>query len=300
MKVIVICGPTASGKTALAHCLAQKYDAEIICADSMQVYKQIPIISASPSQQFTSEIPYHLYNFLNIDQEFSVVKYVQLAHQKIQKIIDRSKLPIIVGGTGMYISALIYGYSDIPNIPVILRKKVRDLYNQLGQKSFFELLITKDPICINKIQPNDKQRALRAYEVYQYTGKSIFIMQKQNVISSQFKFKIFFLNPERQFLHFMCNKRLLGIIDQGAIEEIQALLKNYGKLNISSFKAIGIAEIIAYLENQISLQDAIDLIQGKTRQYAKRQITWFKNQIQHKETIYYNDKKGLFDSMNAL
>lgn len=292
-EVIIICGPTASGKSYLAHRLAKTYNGEIVNIDSMQVYKEIPIITASPSEDYKAEIPYHLYNFLPITEEFSVVKYLQLAAEKIRDISKRNKLIILVGGTGLYVNSLLFGYNQIPNISQDLRQHVRDILTKIGVAELLQQLKNLDPLAAAKIKPNDSQRLSRAYEVFLQTGKSIFFFQtlpKESVLS-EFNFKIIFLSPERTFLYKTCNERLEKIFKEGAITEIAAIKENFQNFTGSAIKAVGVSEILAYLNGDITLDKALILAQNKTRQYAKRQITWFKNQIKEKTTLEYSNKK---------
>jgi len=295
-KAIIICGPTASGKSDFAHSLAKKYKGEIVNIDSRQIYKRIPIITASPAMDLQKELPYHLYNFLGVDQEFSVVKYIKLAATKIKEISTKGNIPIIVGGTGLYINALLFGYNEIPSISSDIREYVRKLYTKIGAVDFFDSLKILDPLSASKLNPNDTQRILRAFEVFKQTGKSIVSFQEnQNVIPMpEFNFKIIFLYPERNFLYRICNERLEKMFNNGAIEEVFEIKKDLTNEsgNRRKFpgikKALGIEEIISYLDNEISLAKAIELTQNKTRQYAKRQITWFKNQITDKIVLEYS------------
>lgn len=290
-EIIIIIGPTASGKSYLGHCLAKKLGGEIVNCDSMQIYKQIPIITASPSQMYLDEIPYHLYNFWPIDKEFSVIKYLNVAHEKIQTIACNQKIPIVIGGTGLYINSLLFGYNEIPTVDTEIRQHVRKLYDDLGKIDFFNNLKELDTISGQKLNPGDTQRVLRAYEVLLQTGKSIFSFQSNKNINilPDFNYKVIFLYPERNFLYQKCNERLEKIFMKGAIEEVTKLHLEFPNLNSSAIKAIGVQEIINYLEGKSSLQEALKAAQMKTRQYAKRQITWFKNQIQDKITLEYSD-----------
>lgn len=295
-RAILICGPTASGKTDYAHNLAQKNNGSIINIDSMQIYKQIPIITASPSEKYKNEIPYHLYNFLDIQEEFSVVKYVNTAVKVIREESNKGKLPIIIGGSGLYINALLYGYNEIPVILPEIRKSVRELQASMSNQKFFDGLKKIDASVEGKLLPSDTQRIIRAYEVCIQTGKSIFAWQQQdNIIPlPEFNFEVIFLWPERSLLHKNCNDRVVQMFHGGAAEEITHLLENFKGVSDSALKAVGIREIISYLKNEINLLEAIKISQDKTRQYAKRQITWFKNQIKEKKIIQYNSKEEFF------
>lgn len=285
-KIVVICGPTASGKTGFAHLFAKNNNGEIINADSLQLYRQIPIITASPSDHLKSEIPYHLYNFLNVDDECTLAKYVSMASNKIKEIIARGKLPIIVGGTGLYISGLINGFSEIPDIDPTIRAKARALQQSLSSQEFFKLLVEADSRAAAVLHAGDSQRVARAYEVYVQTGKSIFEYQENNTkLLADFEFDVTMLYPNRETLYLSCNQRLEELFKHGAIEEVRALHSEFKDLKTSAMKALGVQEIIAYLEGMISEEEALEAAQIKTRRYAKRQITWFKNQIKEKTII---------------
>ncbi len=291
--VYIVCGPTASGKSYFAHLLAMTVAGEVINADSMQIYKEIPIITASPPQKYLDELKYHLYNFLPVESQFSVVKYVDSASALVRGLCNQNITPVIVGGTGLYINALINGYSDIPGIDTTIRGELVDLCNNIGQEKFFEKLRILDPIASLKIRPADKYRTLRAFEVIRQTGKSIFEFQHQSnkILLQDFSFKIIFLNPERSFLHNSCDKRLEDIFAGGALDEVERLKQNYPDFKKLSLKAIGISQISSYLDGEISLVDALSCAKIKTKQYAKRQVTWFKHQIQNKIEINYSSDK---------
>jgi tRNA dimethylallyltransferase len=288
-RAIIICGPTASGKTEFAHKIALKNNGEIVNADSMQLYKQLPIITASPEEYLKNELPYHLYNFQDVDKEFSATKYVIAANKAIKQITQRNKLPVIVGGSGMYINMLINGYSAIPDIEDNIRISARNLHTQIGQEAFFQLLQELDPQITTILNVGDTHRIIRAYEVITQTGKSILHFQAQNNIIPlpNFSFGIFCLLPERKFLYQTCNARLIKLFDNGIIE-VESLYNNYKNLQTSAMKALGVSEIIAYIKGDLTHQEAIELASTKTRQYAKRQITWFKNQLPNAGIIEFS------------
>jgi tRNA dimethylallyltransferase len=290
-KAVIICGPTASGKTNFAHEFARKNNGEVVNADSMQIYQQLPIITASPSQELKQDLPYHLYNFLDIDTEFSATKYTNSASLSILEISNRGKLPVIVGGSGMYINMLIYGFSSIPDITNEVRSKARTLHKELGSEVFFNLLKTIDPEVANTLHVGDTQRVIRAYEVIEQCGKSIlyYQAQKNTLPLPNFDFYIISLMPERNFLYETCNNRFLTLLNEGAIEEIQSVNQQYPNLNTTAMKALGVQEIIAYTKGEITKQKAIDLATAKTRQYAKRQCTWFNNQIKTKQMLKFSN-----------
>ncbi|AFB21105.1 tRNA (adenosine(37)-N6)-dimethylallyltransferase MiaA [Rickettsia canadensis] len=292
-EIIILCGPTASGKSYLGHEFAKAYNGEIINIDSMQVYKETPIITASPSQIYKTEIPYHLYNFLSITEDFSVIKYLKLAAKKIKEIISRGKLPILIGGTGLYINSLVFGYNNIPDITEDLQKQARELHSKIGNIELWNKLEKLDPLAASKINQNDTQRLIRAYEVFKQSGKSIFCfhtLPKEQILS-EFNFKIIFLNPERKFLYKTCEQRLQKIFKEGSIDEIALIKKQLIPQDYLNLKAVGVKEILAYLDGNLTLDDALSATQIRTRRYAKRQVTWFKNQIKDKITLQYSNQE---------
>ena len=301
-KAIIICGPTASGKTDYAHKLARQNNGEIVNADSMQLYKQLPIITASPEQKLKDELPYHLYNFQDIDQELSATKYVEMASKTIREITSRNKMPIIVGGSGMYISMLVNGYSTIPDIEQDTRLQARSLREEIGAEAFFEELRELDPEICQTLNVADSQRTLRAYEVIKQTKKSILAYQKQENYKPlpNFEFEIIFLLPERDFLYDTCNKRLKNLFANGAIEEVAAAYKHFGEIKTTAMKALGVHEIIEYIKGNISINEATKLASAKTRQYAKRQTTWFRNQIKASQIIEFDSIEQYENITNTI
>ena len=274
-KIILISGPTASGKSSFAIILAKKVNGEIINADSMQVYKQLKILSARPDQKKYQKIIHHLYGFHDVKKNFSTGNWLKLAIKKVQEIKKRKKTPILVGGTGMYFKALIHGLVEIPNIPLRIRNQIRALQSKIGQEKFYKKLLKLDPVSKNKINSTDTHRSVRAYEVKFYTQKSIHVWfknTKSNFQKSDF-YKIYIDFPRVELIDRI-NQRSKEMIKNGAIKEV----KNFIKLNVrkdkSVNKAIGINEIRQYLNNEKELEEIIENISIKTRQYAKRQSTW--------------------------
>lgn len=277
-KVILLAGPTASGKSELAIYLAKKINGEIINADSMQVFKEIKILSARPKKY--NGINHHLYGFLTVKKNFSTGEWLKLAEKKIVQIINKNKTPIIVGGTGLYFKSILDGLALIPNITNVQRQKVIKLYNQIGNKKFYKKLIELDPKCKNKISFNDKQRLIRFYEVKFYTKKSIFLWQKKlNNNPKDYYFIKLFLNIPRSHLLTKINKRFNKMIDAGALKEV----KNFTKLGVQSHltanNILGLKELTAYLDGKTTLDYAIERSIIRTRQYIKRQMTWFRGQM---------------------
>ena len=274
-KIILISGPTASGKSNFALKLAKKIKGEIINADSMQVYKELKILSARPNLKDYQKIRHHLYGFHNVKNNFSTGDWLKLTIKKINEIKKRKHIPILVGGTGLYYKALTEGLVRIPNIPVRFRNKIRSLHKELGQKSFYKKLLKLDPTSKNKINSSDAQRSIRAYEVKAFTNKSLHDWFKNT--KSYFKNEDFlkiYIDFSRQELIKRINLRTEKMLKSGAIEEVKRFIKLKVRRDKSVNKAIGIDEIKKYLNNEKDLSEIKENISIKTRQYAKRQSTW--------------------------
>ena len=274
-KIILISGPTASGKSNFAIKLAKKINGEIINADSMQVYKELKILSARPDPQNYQKITHHLYGFHNVKKSFSTGDWIKLAIKKINELKKRKKTPIFVGGTGLYFKALTDGLVNIPNIPVRSRNKIRVLQETLGQKKFYQKLLKLDLKSKNKINPTDVQRSIRAYEVKLFTKKSLhdwFRKTKSYFKEDEF-IKIYIDYPRKDLIERI-EKRTEQMIKMGAINEVKRFIKLKIKKDNSVNKAIGINEIKEFLNHEKELSDIKEKISIKTRQYAKRQSTW--------------------------
>ena len=285
-KIILISGPTASGKSNFALKLAKKVGGEIINADSMQVYKQLQILTARPKKKEIKKIKHHLYGFFDVKKKYSTGEWLKLLLKKIKYIRKIKKVPIIVGGTGLYFKALTDGLVKIPNIPLKVRNKIRSMQKKLGQKIFFNKLLILDPKIKGKIDKNDVQRSIRAYEIKYKTKKSIVDWFKRTkIFFSSEEFIKFYIDYPRGELLNRINSRVEYMFKNGAIDEVRRFNKIGVKKENSSNKVIGIAEITNLLNNQCTLQEAKDLISIKTRQYAKRQVTWARGQMQSWEKI---------------
>ena len=274
-KIVLISGPTASGKSSFAIQLAKKINGEIINADSMQIYKQLRILSARPDPKKYQKINHHLYGFHDAKKSFSTGDWLKLARQKIKKIQKKNMIPIIVGGTGLYFKALTDGLVEIPNIPARLRNEVRNLHQRLGQREFFKKLLKIDSSYKGKINTFDSQRSIRAYEVKKFTKKSLnewFKNTKSDFSKDDFV-KIYIDYPRQELIERI-NIRTEQMIKKGAIKEVKDFLKLKIKKDMSVLKAIGISEIKEYLSKKKELDEIIEKISIKTRQYAKRQSTW--------------------------
>ena len=274
-KIILISGPTASGKSKAALKIAKKLNGEIINADSMQVYKELNILTARPSKIDLNKINHHLYGFRSVKKEFSSGDWLKLAKKNIKKIRDKNKIPVLVGGTGLYFKALTDGLVKIPKIPIPIRNKIRRMQIKLGQKKFYLKLLKIDPLVKNRIDPTDAQRSIRAYEVKKFTKKSLhdWFENTKSYFDKDDFFKIYIDYPREELIQRI-NKRTEQMIDIGAINEVKRFLKLKVRKDKSVNKAIGIHEIKEYLEKRKDMNDVIEKISIKTRQYAKRQSTW--------------------------
>ena len=274
-KIILIYGPTASGKSKFAIKLAKKISGQIINADSMQVYKELKVLTARPFKKDYQNIKHHLYGFQNAKKNFSTGDWLKLANQKILQCRKINKTPILVGGTGLYFKALTDGLVNIPKIPINFRNKVRNLHKRIGQKKFFQKLLQIDPLIKDRINSLDVQRSLRAYEIKSFTKKSMinwFKNTKSDYARNDF-FKISIDFPRKDLIEKI-NKRCENMIKLGAILEVKKFIKLRVPKNKSLSKAIGISEIKQYLQKKIQTEQLIEKISIKTRQYAKRQSTW--------------------------
>ena len=274
-KIILISGPTASGKSNFAIKLAKKINGEIINADSMQVYKELKILSARPDPKDYQKITHHLYGFHNVKKSFSTGDWIKLAVKKINELKKRKKTPIFVGGTGLYFKALTDGLVNIPNIPVRSRNKIRVLQETLGQKKFYQKLLKLDPKSKNKINHTDVQRSIRAYEVKLFTKKSLhdWFKKTKSLFNEDEFYKIYIDFPRKDLIERI-EKRTEKMIKMGAINEVKRFIKLKINKDNSVNKAIGINEIKEFLNQEKELRDIKEKISIKTRQYAKRQSTW--------------------------
>ena len=274
-KIVLIYGPTASGKSSFAIKLAKKISGEIINADSMQVYKELKVLTARPLKKDYNNIKHHLYGFQSVKKKFSTGDWLKLVKEKIENIKKRKKVPILVGGTGLYFKALTDGLVNIPNIPIKFRKNVRYLHKKIGSKKFFSKLVKLDPLTKNFLNSSDTQRAIRAYEVKLFTKKSLYDWFRNT--KSEFEKKDFFkiyIDYPRSKLINRINIRAVEMIENGAIPEVRSFINLKVPQSKTASKAIGIKEIRDYLKKKIEKPDVIEKISIKTRQYAKRQTTW--------------------------
>ena len=279
-KIILISGPTASGKSNFAVKIAKKVNGEIINADSMQVYKKLRILTARPNKKEQKNIKHHLYATINFNEKFSTGQWLKIAIKKIKNIQKRKKIPILAGGTGLYFQSLIKGLAEIPEIPINFRNKIRSIQKKDGQKKFYNKLIKIDPRVKNKFDPNDVQRSIRAFEIKSFTKVSLYDwLAKTNSEFKDSDFLKLYIEIKREKLIEQINLRTSSMISTGAINEVKKFLKLKIRKDQSVNKVIGIAELTQYLNKKITLDQAKELISIKTRQYAKRQATWARTRM---------------------
>ena len=298
-KIILISGPTASGKSNFAVKIAKKINGEIINADSMQVYKRLKILTARPSNKNKQNIKHHLYGVIDLDKKFSTGEWLKATIKKIKEIKKIKKVPILVGGTGLYFQSLINGLVEIPEIPVKFRNRIRAIHKKEGQKKFYKKLLKIDPKIKGKFDQNDSQRTIRAFEIKSFTKVSMY--DWFNKTTSEFRdsdFLKLYLSVDRGELIKRINKRTLVMMKEGAMTEVQKFISLKIKKDQSVNKVIGIDELTQYLENKIDLDEAVELILIKTRQYAKRQATWARTRMTSWNKITLTAIDGYIKKLN--
>jgi tRNA dimethylallyltransferase len=274
-KIIFIVGPTATGKTNIAVRLAKKISGEIISCDSMQIYKGMDIITSKPPLGLRKKIPHHLISVISPDKEYNVSQYRKIATKKIKEVLDKGKIPLLVGGTGLYMTILLDGIFNIKAENKNIRRKLHKEASKFGSQRLHSRLKAIDPAAALKIHPNDTKRIIRALEVYEVTGKPISELQKHRVgLWDKYDIKIFCLNMARDELNRRIEKRVARMFKHGLVAEVKKLLKK--KISRTASCAIGLKEIKGYIEGEYDLEIASQLITRNTCLYAKRQFTWFR------------------------
>lgn len=297
-KVIVIGGPTASGKTALSIELAKKIDGEIVSADSMQIYKDMSIGTAKPTIEEIGDVKHYMLDFVSPDTRYSVSQYKEDAINCIEKIIKKGKTPIVVGGTGLYIDSLIYGieYQEI-TIDTEYRDQLNKQADSGNLQELYEEACKIDPEAMKIISPNDKKRIIRVLEIYKQTGKT---KTEQNIESRKkevpYDYIMFAINMDREKLYERINKRVDIMLENGLIEEVQALINKYDNIK-TAMQGLGYKEVVQYLNNELTKEEMIDKIKMESRRYAKRQLTWFRK---NKETIWIDGLSPIENNVNEI
>jgi len=272
----VIVGPTCSGKTKLALAISGKIDSEIISADSRQIFKLLNIGTAKPSKNELKFVKHHLIDYLHPDEEFNVSKFEKEAIKIIEKLLSAKKLPIICGGSGLYIKALIDGIIDVPDTDLDFRKELLEIRNKKGNEFLYEMLKSIDKKSADTMLPQNWKRVIRAIEIYKLTNQKFSDIKNENIKTTDIKFMQYGLLWDRQQLYENIEKRVDEMIEKGLIEEVKSILAQGFSPELNSLNTVGYKEIINYLNEEISIEKAIELIKRNTRRYAKRQMTWFR------------------------
>lgn len=284
----VIAGPTASGKSALALSKAQELDGVIINADSMQVYDALPLLTAQPSEDDKQIVPHVLYGIQHPNNWYSAGNWRELAIKTIHDVIAQGKTPIIVGGSGLYIKALMEGFSPIPDIPDDVRQAAIDLQVKLGNPAFYEELKKRDPVMAARLHPHHTARLVRAYEVIEATGRSLaeFQAMPKGEPPAHWQFHITRVMPDKKTLDARCDARFDWMMEHGALDEVAAF---YERDDVDEkaliHRALGAPPLLAYIRGQMERDEAVERAKTDTRQYAKRQMTWFRNQVKPAKNI---------------
>lgn len=275
----MIAGPTASGKTALALRAAEATGGEIVNADALQLYRDLRILSARPSPADEARVPHHLFGVADAADGWSVGKWLRAATRALEEIAARGRPAVVVGGTGLYFRALTQGLADLPPIPADVRAAAQETFDRLGEAAFRTELKARDPEAETRIAPGDRQRLTRALEVFEATGRPLSDWQAQSAPGPDLgDWRAVVLEPPREALYARCDERFTAMIEAGAIEEARALLARGLDPALPAMKAVGVRELGTFLGGQSSLEKAIAAAQLQTRRYAKRQLTWFRNQ----------------------
>jgi tRNA dimethylallyltransferase len=280
-RVVIIAGPTASGKSALALDVARQFSGLIINADSMQVYRELDVLSARPSADDLARTAHRLYGVLNAADPCSVGRWLDLAVAEIRAAWSDHKLPLVVGGTGLYLKALLEGLAPIPPVAPQVRKQATDLHQELGAEAFREQLAELDSQAAARLPAGDTQRLIRAYEVALATGRPLSDWQKDHPANPPLDaaIAVIVLSPDREILYDGVNARFDRMLQNGALEEARALAKLALDVNLPAMKAVGVPELLRHLAGQCDLQSATEDAKRATRQFAKRQMTWLRNQL---------------------
>ena len=293
-KLVLLAGPTASGKSNLAIKLAKKLNGEIINADSMQIFKEFTVLSSRPTFNQTKIVKHHLYGIITVKKHFSAGEWLKKVKIKINTCVKKKKIPIIVGGTGLYFNTITKGISKIPDIDLKTRNKVRNLYKKLGIKKFYNALIKLDPKSKGRILPTDPQRIQRAYEVKLKTKKSLYEwFEKTKSDFLEFDIRKIFIEIPRDILLNKISMRTEQMFKKKCINEVKKFNNLKVNKSFSANKLIGVQEINDYLKGLITLEQCKDLINIKTRQYAKRQNTWARGHMKNWNKLYSKNFSNL-------
>ena len=279
-RIIVIGGPTASGKSAIAMGLARELNGAVINADSMQVYAELPILTAQPDAAARAAVPHRLYGVLSAAEICSAARWADMAWAAVDDAVRAGLQPIVVGGMGLYLQVLMRGLSPVPEIPPEIRQETRKLLGQLGPEAFHARLAGRDPAGTARLRPTDPQRLARAWEVLEATGRSLADWQAEgSPVRQDVEFLPFVLNPDREALYEAIDRRFAEMVQGGALEEVSALSRMDLPAQVPALKALGVQELLSHLAGETDMPAAIAAGQQSSRRYAKRQMTWFRNQL---------------------
>ncbi|MGK7389034.1 MAG: tRNA (adenosine(37)-N6)-dimethylallyltransferase MiaA [Candidatus Cyclobacteriaceae bacterium M2_1C_046] len=292
--LIVIVGPTAVGKTRAAIALANHFDTEVISADSRQFYKEMTIGTAKPSPKERAAAKHHFIDFLPVTDKFNAGDFEREALAKLDAIFEKSSVAIVTGGSGLYVNALCYGFDDIPEVPVEIRDRLNSEFEEKGLVHLQEKLRMADPVYFDTVDRNNPQRLIRALEVYEHTNSPYSQFRKKELSDRNFMPIFIGLELPREELYERINQRVDNMIDEGLIEEVKSLLPFKEE---NALQTVGYQELFDYLDNKITLSEAIDLIKRNTRRYAKRQLTWFRR---NENTFWYHpdDISSIINDIN--
>ena len=277
--IILIGGPTASGKSRLALRLAEEFQGTLINADSMQIYRDLSVLTARPDAAEMARVPHRLYGALDAREVCSAGRWRGMAEAEIAAARTAGRLPILVGGTGLYFRALLKGLAPVPAIPEVIRAEARARHRALGGAGFQALLAERDPESAARLHPSDRQRLVRAYEVVMATGRSLAEWQREQAAPARRRATAVLLLPPREALYAAIDRRVEAMMARGALAEARALLMRGLGDELPALRALGVAELFRHLRGEIDLQTAIAAMQQATRRYAKRQMSWFRRQM---------------------
>lgn len=296
-RIPIICGPTGSGKTAVALELAEKFNIEIVSADSRQIIKHLDIGTAKPTAAERERVSFHLLDVIEPGERYSAFRFIDDANRAIETIFASGHLPVVVGGTGLYLRALTDGVAEIDEDDMAIRERLEREMDELGADAMFQRLQKIDPLEAARIHPNNRVRIIRALEIFYLTSKT-----KSELVTtgayrkSRYSFDYFCLMPERDSLYRIINERTDRMLAAGWLEEVKGLMEQGLGNQMEKANVIGYSELMRCLEGNLSMDEALSIIKQATRRYAKRQMTWFRNQLSGE---FFRDRKGLYEAVSA-
>lgn len=299
IPLVVVLGPTASGKTSLAIEIAKELDGEIVCADSMQIYKYMDIGTAKATQTEKAQCPHHMLDIVDPDTEFSVADYTVLAHKIILDVTARNKLPVMCGGTGLYIDSVVNDveFGDYET-DYALRDELAAIAEKEGAQKLIEMLAEFDPVSAQRLHPNNLKRVIRAIEFYKISGVPISEHQEMTKQKeSRYDALLFMIDHERDVLYDRINRRVDIMMEEGLLDEVKSLVENGYNPNLNSMQGIGYKELISYIKGDMTLSEAVEAIKQNSRRYAKRQLTWFRR---NEKIHLLNPQTAIGDALNVI